>query len=329
MEGLFFSYCSDRDQTLAMFSNSSSNKPLYYVQRVNNETGEVFGDAIISNSSINTSWIKEAANLSNEFASLGTKWSNDHDLLFLSSARINRIGVISLGFTAQSITDYVTRVDRLGTRSYLATKDGQILVEGIQHIRFVVFNDSVSFQSVNANGDVIKNEGTVSCKNEAIASNLNIQDNKYLIHCYLIDIMGIESVYVLAVPRNGFDVSYKKMGLALLNVMMVMILVAVFGFLFIDGRAIRREMHLCASLIKQKEATQQAEKKNMNKSLAVASASHDVRTSLAGITALIKISSKLVPSGSELASNLIQMEDCTQDLLGNNVIRSFDAAQTF
>jgi hypothetical protein len=67
----------------------------------------------------------------------------------------------------------------------------------------------------------------------------------------------------------------------------------------------------------------------MNKSLAVSSASHDVRTSLAGIIALIKISSKLVPSGSELAANLIQMEDCTQDLLGNNVIGSFDAAQIF
>jgi hypothetical protein len=199
MEGLFFSYCSDRDQALAMFSNSSSNKPLYYVQHVNNETGEVFGEAVISNSSIDTSWIKEVANLSNEFASLGTKWSNGHDLLFLNSARINRTGVISLGFTAKSLTDYVTSVDRLGTSSYLATKDGQILVEGIQHIRFVVFNDSVSFQSVNANGDVIKNDGTVSCKNEAIASNLNIQDNKYLIHCYLIDIMGIESVsfYIL------------------------------------------------------------------------------------------------------------------------------------
>jgi signal transduction histidine kinase len=136
-------------------------------------------------------------------------------------------------------------------------------------------------------------------------------------------------VYVLAVPRNGFDVSYKKMGLALLNVMLVMILVAVLGFLFIDGRAIRREMHLCASLIKQKEATHQAKRKNMNKSLAVASASHDVRTSLVGITALIKISSKLVPAGSKLASNLIQMEDCTQDLLGNDNIGSFDAAQIF
>ncbi|KAK2448600.1 histidine kinase [Trifolium repens] len=113
-------------------------------------------------------------------------------------------------FVIPELPVYVTSVDQLGTSSYLATKDGQILMEGIQHIRFVAFNDSESFQSMNANGDVIKNEGSVSCKNEAIASNLNIQ----------------------------------------------------------------------------------------------------------GIIALIKILSKLVPSGSELAANLIQMEDCTQDLLG-------------
>nr|XP_027188993.1 histidine kinase CKI1-like [Cicer arietinum] len=324
MEGFFFSYSSDHNQTLAMYSNSSSmssngiasNKTLYYIQPVNNETGEVFGEAIISNSSINTSWIKRAANLSDGFVSLGTKWNNGSDILFLSYARVTKVGVISLGLSAKAITDFVTRVDRLGTSSYLATKDGKILVEGIQHINLIISNDSVNLQSVNANGDFIKNEGTVSCKDEAIATSLNIQDIKYLIQCYPIDIMGIESVYVLAVPRNGFDVSYKKKGLALLNVMMVMILVAVFAFLFIDSRAIRREMHLCASLIKQKEATHQAEKKNMNKSLAVASASHDVRASLAGIIALIKLSSKLVVPGSELSSNLIQMEDCTQDFLG-------------
>jgi hypothetical protein len=97
-------------------------------------------------------------------------------------------------FVIPELPVYVTSVDQLGTSSYLATKDGQILMEGIQHIRFVAFNNSESFQSMNANGDVIKNEGSVSCKNEAIASNLNIQGNKYLIHCYLIDIMGIESV---------------------------------------------------------------------------------------------------------------------------------------
>ncbi|XP_027367923.1 histidine kinase CKI1-like [Abrus precatorius] len=329
MEGLFFSYYTDHDQALAMYTNSSSsfscwgasNKSMYYIQPVNRETGEVYGEAkaIVSNPFINATWIEETVNVSSGFASLGTKWSNGRDLLFLSSARITRTGVISLGFSAKAITDFVNRIDQQGIRSYLATKDGKVVVEGIQHIRLVLSNDTVSIQSVNANGDRTSNEGTVSCKDEAVASSLNIQDTQYLIHCYTIDIMGIESVYVLAVPQNefvSFEFNYKKKGLTLLIATMVTIFIAFFSFLLINAKAKMREMHLCASLIKQMEATQQAERKNMNKSIAVASASHDVRASLAGLTGLIEMSYELVVHGSELDTNLRQMDNCTQDLLG-------------
>lgn len=82
-------------------------------------------------------------------------------------------------------------------------------------------------------------------------------------------------------------------------------------------------MHLCALLIKHMEATQQAERKNMNKSLAFASVSHDVRTSLAGLTGLIEMSNELADHGSELETNLKQMQDCTQDLLGNFIVPKF------
>lgn len=207
MEGLFFSYYNDDDQVIALYSNSSSspssswgasstNKTLYYTQPVNRENGEVDGEAMLSNFSINASWIQEALSFSHGFSSLATKWSNGHDLLFLCSSRIKRTGgVISLGFSANAITDFVTRINRQGTSSYLATKDGKILVEGIQHTNLVISNDTVSFQSVNTNGNLTSNEGTVSCKGEAAAAtSLNIQDTEYLIHCYPIDIMGIESV---------------------------------------------------------------------------------------------------------------------------------------
>lgn len=124
---------------------------------------------------------------------------------------------------------------------------------------------------------------------------------------------------MLAVPEEGhgrIDHNYKKKGLIVFVTTMVTIFVAFFTFLYVNCRAFRREMHLCASLIKQCEATQQAEKKNMNKSTAFASASHDVRASLAGITGLIELSSELVAPGSELETNLKQMNGCTQDLLG-------------
>jgi hypothetical protein len=199
MDGLFFTHYKDGDQVLAMYSNISSggasNKTIYYIQQVNSDTGEIIGEAIISNKTINidASWINGANNISHEFASLGTKLSNVSDLLFMNSARINRIGVISLGFSAKALTDYVTRtVDRQGTKSYLATKDGKVISKGIENIRLMIFNDSVSLQYVN--GDLIKNEGIVSCNDQVDGSSLNIQDTQYLIHCYPIDIMGIESV---------------------------------------------------------------------------------------------------------------------------------------
>ncbi|KAE9589492.1 putative histidine kinase response regulator and transcription factor RR-A-type family [Lupinus albus] len=204
---------------------------------------------------------------------------------------------------------------------YLATKDGEVLLQGIENTRLVVSNDTVSFQSLNQNGNLISNVGSVSCKNKANASSLNIWDIEYLIHCHPIDIMGKKSVYVLAVPQNGSSVNidlnnYKKKGLKVLIAMIVMILIAILSFLFINVRGTRREMQLCGSLIKQMEATQQAERKNMNKSLAFASASHDVRTSLAGLTGLIEMSYELVTPHSELETNLKQMNNCTRDLLG-------------
>ncbi|KDP36574.1 hypothetical protein JCGZ_08341 [Jatropha curcas] len=64
------------------------------------------------------------------------------------------------------------------------------------------------------------------------------------------------------------------------------------------------------------EATQQAERKSMNKSLAFAGASHDIRAALAGITGLIQISYEEVSPGSDLKMNLQQMDGCAKDLVG-------------
>ena len=46
--------------------------------------------------------------------------------------------------------------------------------------------------------------------------------------------------------------------------------VSILSFAYIFIRAAKREMHLCAALIKQMEATQQVERKSMNKNLAKA-----------------------------------------------------------
>ncbi|CAL0316488.1 unnamed protein product [Lupinus luteus] len=102
---------------------------------------------------------------------------------------------------------------------YLDTKDGKVLVQGINSTGLMVSNNKIFIQSPNANGNLISNDNiSVSCNGETCSSSTKIRD-----------VVGRETI----------------------------------------------------------EATQQAERKNMNKSLAFASASHDVRTSLAGLTGLL------------------------------------------
>ncbi|XP_008237868.1 PREDICTED: histidine kinase CKI1-like [Prunus mume] len=119
-----------------------------------------------------------------------------------------------------------------------------------------------------------------------------------------------ESGLVRFVHKNS------KVAFTLLIVMIAVMGVFSVSYIFVMLSAGKREMLLCATLIKQMEATQQAERKSMRKSLAFVSASHDVRAALTGITGLIEISYDEVARGSELETNLRQMETCTKDLLG-------------
>ncbi|KAI6694027.1 hypothetical protein NL676_021737 [Syzygium grande] len=124
-------------------------------------------------------------------------------------------------------------------------------------------------------------------------------------------------VYVLVVPDQpliGFA-HQKHTFLSLLIALLSMEVITILSFVFLVMRALRREMHLRAILIKQMEATWQAESKSMSKSNAFAQASHDIPSSLAGITGLIEISYDEVSPGSELVKNLKQMEACAKDLL--------------
>ncbi|XP_071724770.1 histidine kinase CKI1-like [Rutidosis leptorrhynchoides] len=67
------------------------------------------------------------------------------------------------------------------------------------------------------------------------------------------------------------------------------------------------EMNLRASLIKQMEATQQAERKSMNKTLAFASASHDIRNTLVAIDASVDLSQNVRSYNSKFADSVLDM----------------------
>ncbi|KAJ3674675.1 hypothetical protein LUZ60_005291 [Juncus effusus] len=77
-----------------------------------------------------------------------------------------------------------------------------------------------------------------------------------------------------------------------------------------------QETILRADLIKQKEAVQQAERKSMNKSMAFAQASHDVRNQLLNVIGLINKCLTEVAPESDMAKDLKDMESCADNLQG-------------
>lgn len=211
VEGLFFSYYTERNQTLAMYSNSSFSSDrsdpsvrknyISYIQYVNNETGKLYGKAIESPpfSMINASWFQAILNSTHGYASVETGWNNARNLLFLNSARINGGGVVSLGFSVEALTGIFTSMDLQGGSLYLATKDGKVLInQGLQNTHMVLDNNVVSFELMKPNGDQIGHVGNVSCSNmkdgTPRASILNIQEKEYMFSCLPLDIVGVPSV---------------------------------------------------------------------------------------------------------------------------------------
>ncbi|KAK4366198.1 hypothetical protein RND71_014078 [Anisodus tanguticus] len=108
-----------------------------------------------------------------------------------------------------------------------------------------------------------------------------------------------------------------KFGFMLIILMLAALAVSIFTFVILTIRAARREMYLCAALIKQMEATQQAEKKSMKKSNAVARANHDIRASLAGITILNSVldQSKIEEGKKQLEEEEFDMEELLEHLV--------------
>ncbi|KAK2649646.1 hypothetical protein Ddye_017135 [Dipteronia dyeriana] len=333
LDGLFFSYYIDNNQTLAVYCNSSSAHDLpsvyanksCYTQHADGQTGNLYGEATATSPvNINSSLLHDALNSTNGFASLGTGLNKAGDPLILNTASINGRGAVSLGFPVKELTNFFTGMNLYGGSLSMATNDGQVLVEGLPNTRMIVVDSFISFQSnktISGNQQQTSdNLVYVECMSRVDSYHiLNIGEKDYKVYCSPLELADVKLVYALTVPHKGEDSfvhNTNEFELSLLIVMISSIVFSVLSFVYLMVRSARREMHLCAALINQMEATQQAERKSMNKSLAFASASHDVRAALAGLTGLIEICFLEVAPGSELETNLRLMDGCTKDLMG-------------
>ncbi|KAK1680387.1 hypothetical protein QYE76_041235 [Lolium multiflorum] len=110
---------------------------------------------------------------------------------------------------------------------------------------------------------------------------------------------------------------FREIEVAVVSVVCLLAAMAVVACFFMARalwRSGSREAALQGDLMRQKEALQQAERKSMNKSNAFASASHDIRSSLAAVVGLIDVSRTEARANPNLTYYLDQMEIGTKKL---------------
>lgn len=335
LNGLFFAYTKQGDEPYALYSNATfpsrndAGNYTWYLQPADRDTGELYGEAVRSPASVvvNENWFRAALNSTNGYASVGTGWKNAKDDLFLNSVGLDGNGVVSLGFRVQPLIDFLaTEMAFYDGSLYLVTKGWNVAIHGLPNTRTILDGDQVLFQLLNNVDGNVQTVGNIRCRGELRDEDeeaVSIGGDKYVIKCSPGEIGGLQFVYVFVMPLDKHSsLVHRNMRLSF-GVLVLMVgatVVAVCIFVSLIVEAARREMHLCGALINQMESTQQSERKSMNKSLAFASASHDIRASLAGISGLIELCcnevAKRDPARSEVVANLMQMEACTRDLLG-------------
>ncbi|KAI3991238.1 hypothetical protein MKX01_022459 [Papaver californicum] len=337
-DGQFFSYYTEENQTFALYSNTSfvetmitpdiSNSYNWYTQPVDSNTGVPNGDAISSRWKeffVNSSWFHEAMNSSSTCSAfVGTGWGKNLEPLFFSAAA-TKGGVVSLGSPVTDFADAFRSVNTLEGTLFLATNDGFLLAHsGNLNGSIEINNGTVSFE-FKSDVDLTSKVINISCQP---ADNLmRANDIRYMFFCAPLEIAGIQSASVLAFPHKVLlrpVYQNNPVSFWLMVFTVVSVFLSPLFFVVIMYRGAKRERILCVTLIKQMEATQQAERRSMNKTMAFASANHDIRGSIATIIGLVDLCLADISHRSGLKNNLSQMKASSLDLLDllNSVLDS-------
>ncbi|XP_072976224.1 probable histidine kinase 2 [Typha angustifolia] len=337
MDGLVFSYYYEKDQLHTLFSNvshaSNNSVPFYwYSQLVDRNTGDRYGDAIaLAPQQLNKAkWYHDALDGRSGYASLGVGWENDKDQNIFFTASVANVGVVSLGIVLSDFINHVSDIDLHGGYLYLAIDDSLFPANNrVTKSHYFLRTSTMTSHEMYENRifGVEEKYTHLSCQTNFItlsssvfnATSSDFRNKEDNIGYGCIEASGIRLVSLLAVPFKGNKHLFQEIKITVISLVFIMIVGVIFVsyIMFHIFRTSQvQKAFLCANLIKHKEAVQQAERKSMNKSLAFASASHDVRTSLAGITGLIEICRSDTHTHSEMDRNLEQMSTCVSKLLG-------------
>ncbi|KAM3378003.1 histidine kinase CKI1 [Capsicum galapagoense] len=312
-------------QTFAVFTNSSS--AVCYSQPANRDSGIPYGQpAVVDAKTVGLEilgWSKQSSNGTMGYASqsfIGIGLNKAKRKLFFNTAAMDGRAKISVGFSVQLVKNEYSNLNFYGADFYLASNNGQIIVDTkIPHTSINAYNGTISVQFKNLDGTHQDLSGNQSCKlgnGERGQFEVKIKEEKYMFYCSVIEIAGLEAVYSLAFNAQAMGRNvhkHNKEAYLLLVFMFVIVVVSLCSFIIIVFKAARRDMFLCAALIKQMELSNQAEKKSLTKSQAFATASHDIRNGFGSITC--KINSCLDYAPPQLEQSLKLIHDETMNLL--------------
>lgn len=206
LDGLLFAYYKEGDQPYALYSNSTlTDDYAWYKQPVNNDTGNLYGEATKSPPSdiVNSSWFQEALKSDKGYASIGSGWADSQDIvldiMLLSSVALDGKGVLSLGFPmAPLIHLMVDNIAFYNGSLFLATMDGNVLTQGLPNARMIFDGiNQVSFRLLD-NDHLV---GNITCQSDQEG---NLRDNllsfsgkKYTTICSLTEIAGMQFVSMI------------------------------------------------------------------------------------------------------------------------------------
>ncbi|XP_076892927.1 histidine kinase CKI1-like [Bidens hawaiensis] len=320
-DGLFFALHSQADQQIfAVYSNVSSSKHLsarisysWYTQRVDYDTGKLYGQVVLFPTLVNETWLQQALSTTNGSTMLGNSWTDDKNPLVLNIARVDHIGVVSLGFELKSLLNVFSGIKPFGGGLYLATKDGKVVSDGIPNTRVIIEeNATIYFQILEAGEDIV----TLRLNYEMPkAYFFKVKGTKYVVYLSSLDIIGMQTVYVLALPYDKVQSKIHR-NLVMVSVLSSLMIVTIIISFMLTMKSTTNEMWLRTALMKQVEVTQQLERKSKNRSVAFETASHDIRASLAAISGTVELSISEKHQGAELATDLRIVESSTKYLQG-------------
>ncbi|KAG0465021.1 hypothetical protein HPP92_019185 [Vanilla planifolia] len=325
VDHVIFSYFKEKDQTFALFLNTTSmifNSTLpdqWNVEKVDELTGKGLGNLfIVPRIEPNDSkWYSAALQGRSMGPSYGYQWGNNRDKMFFFTAPIDRIGVITIGIALKDFIDYLFSFDLHDACAYLFTRDG-ILVEFVNSTsKACDVGETFSRTSVTSDScmAIIDWDKLIHPSTQ----HGTVGRERFKVDCVPISVAEIQLVILVTFPWDNRLPILQEVNITIVLLLSSFVLIATIGSC-IQSKLLRRLLEqknfILANLIKQKEATEQAERKSMNKSIAFANASHDVRASLAGITGLIKLCQEEISSSSDTSRNLLQMNVCTSKLLG-------------